>query len=137
MTGRLITSLLSLCSNVLPSIRRSAQAPSSSNGNSENQMRVVENLERLIRTLERIKATWLYDNDAEDGEASNHSDKLWLKELKEFSYDTEDILSEYLYEVTRVQVEARKASEASGSHKRKQMEVSALSVFADAAGFSN
>jgi tRNA(Met) C34 N-acetyltransferase TmcA len=100
-------------------------------------MRVVENLERLIRTLERIKATWLYDNDAEDGEASNHSDKLWLKELKEFSYDTEDILSEYLYEVTRVQVEARKASEASGSHKRKQMEVSALSVFADAAGFSN
>ena len=78
-----------------------------------------------MRTLERIKAT-LYD--AEEREITDHSVKFWLKELKKVAYDAEDVLSEYRYEVTRVQVEARKASQASGSHKRKEMEVSVLCI---------
>ena len=125
MAGNLISSLLSLATKLLPSIRASAQAPSSSSNsnNSENERAraVEEELERLVRTLKRIKAT-LYD--AEEREIRDRSVKLWLKELKKVAYDAEDVLSEYRYEVTRVQVEERKAFQDSGSHKRKQMEVS-------------
>ncbi|XP_078152837.1 putative disease resistance protein RGA1 isoform X2 [Carex rostrata] len=123
MVGNLITSLLSLATNFLPSITASAHAPSSSSSSSNNSERgraraVREDLERLMRTLERIKAT-LYD--AEEREVKDRSVKLWLKELRKVAYDAEDVLSEYQYEVTRVQVEARKASEASGLHKREQI----------------
>ncbi|XP_078152635.1 putative disease resistance protein RGA3 [Carex rostrata] len=125
MAGYLITSLLSLGTNLLPSIRASVQAPSFSSSNSNNSERacaraVEEDLERLMRTLERIKAT-LYD--AEEREIKERSVKLWLKELKKVAYDAEDVLGEYRYKVTRVQLEARKAFEASGSHKRKKMEI--------------
>ncbi|XP_078153652.1 uncharacterized protein LOC144548805 [Carex rostrata] len=124
MARNLITSLLSLATNLLPSITASAQAPSSSsnpNNNSEKGRALVveEELERLIRTLKWIKAT-MYD--AEEREIIDRSVKFWLKELKKVAYDAEDVLSEYRYEVTRVQVEARKASQASGSQKRKEME---------------
>jgi hypothetical protein len=125
MIGHLITSLLSLATNLLPSIIASVHAPSSSassNNSERGRARAVEeDLERLMRTLERIKAT-LYD--AEEREIRDRSVKLWLKELRKVAYDAEDVLSEYQYEVTRVQVEARKASEASGLHKREQIEVS-------------
>ncbi|XP_078153700.1 putative disease resistance RPP13-like protein 1 [Carex rostrata] len=124
MAGYLITSLLSLITNLLPSITASAQAPSSSSSNSNNSERgrarvAEEDLERLMRILEQIKHT-LYD--AHEREIRDHSVKYWLKELKKVSYDAEDVLSEYQYEVTRVQLEARKASAASGSHKREKME---------------
>ncbi|XP_078149088.1 putative disease resistance protein RGA3 [Carex rostrata] len=124
MAGSLITSLLSRATNLLPSITASAEAPSSSSSNSKNSERerahAIENdLERLMRTLERIKAT-LYD--AEEREIRDRSVKLWLKELKKVAYDAEDVLSEYQYEVTRVQVETRNAYEATSSHKRKQIE---------------
>ncbi|XP_078153756.1 putative disease resistance protein RGA3 [Carex rostrata] len=124
MAGYLITSLLSLITNLLPSITAYAQAPSSSSSNSNNCERgraraVEEDLERLMRTLERIKAT-LYD--AEEREIRDRAVKLWLKELKNVTYDAEDVLSEYQYEVTRFQVESRNASESSSSHKRKKME---------------
>ncbi|XP_078153651.1 putative disease resistance protein RGA3 [Carex rostrata] len=124
MAGNLITSLISLATNLLPSITASSQAPSSSsnpNNNSEKgrALAVKEDLERLMRTLNGIKATMC---DAEEREIIDHSVKFWLKELKKVAYDAEDVLSEYRYEVTRVQVEARKASQASGSHKRKEME---------------
>ncbi|XP_078152610.1 putative disease resistance protein RGA1 [Carex rostrata] len=124
MVGNLITSLLSLATNLLPSITASAHAPSSSSSSSNNSERgraraIEEDLERLMRTLKRIKAT-LYD--AEEREIRDCSVKLWLKELRKVAYDANDVLSEYQYEVTRVQVEARKASEASGLHKREQIE---------------
>ncbi|XP_078153033.1 putative disease resistance protein RGA1 [Carex rostrata] len=124
MVGNLITSLLSLATNLLPSITTSAHAPSSSSSSSNNSERgraraVREDLERLMRTLERIKAT-LYD--AEEREVRDRSVKLWLKELRKVAYDADDVLREYQYEVTRVQVETRKASEASGLHKREQIE---------------
>jgi Rx N-terminal domain len=102
---------------------QASSSSSTSNGNSEKRCAVVENLEEMMRTLERIKTT-LYD--AEEREIKDRSVKLWLKDLKRVAYDAEDVLSEYRYEATRVQVEARKASQASGSHKRKQMEVSAF-----------
>ncbi|XP_078152504.1 disease resistance protein RGA2-like isoform X2 [Carex rostrata] len=123
MVGNLITSLLSLATNLLPSMTASTHASSSSSSSSNNSERgraraVREDLERLMQTLEQIKAT-LYD--AEEREVRDRSVKLWLKELRKVAYDAEDVLSEYQYEVTRVQVEARKASEASGLHKRKQI----------------
>ncbi|XP_078153849.1 putative disease resistance protein RGA1 [Carex rostrata] len=124
MARNLITSVLSQATNLLPSIRASAHVPSSSsNSNSSERQHaqaVEEELGRLMRTLERIKAT-LYDS--EEREIRDRSVKLWLKELKKVSYDAEDVLSEYQYEVARVKVEARKALEASScSHKGKQME---------------
>ncbi|XP_078152548.1 putative disease resistance protein RGA3 [Carex rostrata] len=123
MAGCLITSVLSLATNLLPSIRVSVQAPSSSSSNSNNskrgRARALKDLKRLMRTLKRIKPT-LYD--AEEREIRDSSVKLWLKELKKVAYDAEDLLSEYRYEITHVKLEARKASEASGSHKRKKME---------------
>ncbi|XP_078153694.1 disease resistance protein RGA2-like [Carex rostrata] len=123
MAGNLITSLISLATNLLPSITSSARAPSSSsnsnNSEKEHARAVEEDLERLMRTLKWIKVT-LYD--AEEREIIDHSVKFWLKELKKVAYDAEDVLSEYQYEVTRVQVEARMASEASGPNKREQME---------------
>jgi Rx N-terminal domain len=129
MAANLITSLLSLGISLLPSLRASVLSPSSSsstNDNSEEERRVVEeNLKGLMRTLERIKATL---HDAEEREIRDSSVKLWLKELKQVTYDADDVLSEYRYEAGRVQLEARMASEASGSHKRKQMEVSSLCI---------
>lgn len=131
MAANLITSLLSQGTSLLSSIRASSLAPSSSsssssNNNSENERHAVEeNLEGLMRTLQRIKPS-LYD--AEEREIGDRSVKLWLKELKRTGYDADDVLSEYRYEATRVLVEARKASQASGSHKRKKMEASFLSI---------
>ncbi|XP_078152914.1 putative disease resistance protein RGA1 [Carex rostrata] len=126
MVGYLITSVLSLATHLLPSIRASVQAPSSSfsflksiNSKRGCAQAFEKDLERLMRTLEWIKAT-LYD--ADEREIRDRSVKLWLKELKKVAYDAEDVLSEYLYEVNRVHLEARKASEASDSHKRKKME---------------
>ncbi|XP_078152846.1 putative disease resistance protein RGA3 [Carex rostrata] len=126
MVGYLITSVLSLATHLLPSIRASVQAPSSSfsflksiNSKRGRAQAFEKDLERLMRTLEWIKAT-LYD--ADEREIRDRSVKLWLKELKKVAYDAEDVLSEYLYEVNRVHLEARKASEASDSHKRKKME---------------
>ncbi|XP_078152564.1 uncharacterized protein LOC144547737 [Carex rostrata] len=123
MAGNLITSLLSLATNLLPSIRASVQAPSSSsnsNNSERGRARAFEkDLERLMRTLKRIKAT-LYD--AEEREIRDRSVKLWLKELKKVAYDAEDVLSEYQYEVTRVQLETRKTFQVSGSHETEKME---------------
>ena len=104
MAGYLITSLLSLATNLLPSIRASVQSPSFSSSNSNNSERgraraFQEDLERLMRTLERIKAT-LYD--AEEREIRDRSVKLWLKELKKVAYDAEDVLSEYRYKVVKI-----------------------------------
>ncbi|XP_078153696.1 uncharacterized protein LOC144548857 [Carex rostrata] len=123
MAGNFITYLLSVATNLLPSITASAHAPSSSsnsnNSEKERACAAEEELERLMRTLKWIKAT-MYD--AEDREIIDCSVKFWLKELKKVAFDAEDVLSEYQYEVTRVQVEARNTSEASGFHKRKQIE---------------
>ncbi|XP_078153864.1 uncharacterized protein LOC144549002 isoform X4 [Carex rostrata] len=82
MTGNLITTLLSLATNLLPSIIASAQAHSSSSSNSNNSENerafvAVEDFERLIRTLEEIKATL---SDAKEREIRDHS--VWLEELK-------------------------------------------------------
>ncbi|XP_078153873.1 putative disease resistance protein RGA1 isoform X4 [Carex rostrata] len=122
MAGYLITSLLSLATNLLLSIIASAPASSSSSSNSNNSEKecarvAEEDLERLMRTLERIKAT-LYD--AEEREIKDHSVKLWLKELKKVAYDAEDVLGEY--QVTRDKIQARKDSVASSSYKRQHIE---------------
>ncbi|XP_078165376.1 putative disease resistance protein RGA3 [Carex rostrata] len=104
----MISNLLSLGANLLPSIIASTQAPSSSSSphlNQNHQMKAE--LEKLMRMLERIKAT-LYD--AEQREIGDLSVKLWLKELKGVLYDAEDVLGEYHYDILQAQVEGRDAS---------------------------
>ncbi|KAF3341900.1 hypothetical protein FCM35_KLT00538 [Carex littledalei] len=68
--GGAISNLLSLGNKLLPSVKASA-------GDQNHQ--IEAELERLMRMLERIKAT-LYD--AEQREIRDLSVKLWLKELK-------------------------------------------------------
>uniref|UniRef100_A0A0D9W3R3 NB-ARC domain-containing protein n=1 Tax=Leersia perrieri TaxID=77586 RepID=A0A0D9W3R3_9ORYZ len=123
MAASLITSLLSRGTSLLRSIKASVLAPNSSsssscNNKSEEERRAFkEDLERLMRTLERIRAT-LYD--AEEREIRDCSVKLWLKELKRAAHSAEDVLSEYRYEAARAQVEAKIAhAHQSDSHKRK------------------
>jgi Rx N-terminal domain len=76
-----------------------APSCSSSNNNSENERHALE------ENLEQIKLS-LYD--AEEREIRDNSVKLWLKELKRVGW----------YEVARVQVEARKDFQASGSQEK-------------------
>ena len=115
-----ISNLLSLGAKLLPTVVASVQAPSSSTSPSVDQNHQIEaELKKLMRMLERIKAT-LYD--AEQREITDSSVKLWLKELRGVVYDAEDVLDEYHYEVLRAQVEARDASPPE-SRKRKLIQV--------------
>ncbi|KAJ4765895.1 Disease resistance protein (CC-NBS-LRR class) family [Rhynchospora pubera] len=117
-----ISNLLSLGAQLLPSLSASAQAPSSSSSSSPQveSQQIETELKRLMRMLERIKAT-LYD--AEMREIRDLSVKLWLKELKGVAYDAEDVLDEYRYEVSRAEVEARVSSTPPNSRKRKLIQV--------------
>ncbi|KAJ4788882.1 CC-NBS-LRR disease resistance protein [Rhynchospora pubera] len=113
MTGlgayALISSLINLVSNLLPEVKNTFFAPSSSSSAQEPDARVIEaDLRRLERMLARIKAT-LYD--AEERNIQDQSVRLWLKEIRELGHEAEYVLEEYMYEVYRAQVEARKASE--------------------------
>ncbi|KAJ3678626.1 hypothetical protein LUZ60_002429 [Juncus effusus] len=119
--GPLISSLISSVTNLLPKVRSSFFTPSSSSSaQSPNPRAVEEDLHKLMRMLERIKAI-LYD--AEDREIRDRSVKLWLKELKEVAHDAEHVIDEYMYEVYRAQVETRNASELN-PHKRNKEEAS-------------
>ncbi|KAJ3678470.1 hypothetical protein LUZ60_002273 [Juncus effusus] len=106
--GALISSLISSVNNLLPEVKKCFFAPSSSLSAKSSDMHALEDeLDKLMRTLKRIKAT-LYD--AEEREIRDHSVKLWLKELKEIGYATEYVIDEYMYEVYRAKVEAINAS---------------------------
>ncbi|XP_078158063.1 putative disease resistance RPP13-like protein 1 [Carex rostrata] len=118
--GGVISNLLSLGDKLLPTVIASAQSSSSSSSPGVDQNHQIEvELKKLMRMLERIKAT-LYD--AEQREITDSSVKLWLKELKSVAYDAEDVLGEYHYEVLRAQVEERDAS-PQDSHKGKLIQV--------------
>ncbi|XP_038979860.1 putative disease resistance RPP13-like protein 1 isoform X2 [Phoenix dactylifera] len=110
MASAFLSSILSKTSHVLGCVRRWAVSPSSS---SDPRSSVLEDLKELERTLRRIKAVL---HDAEEREIRDESVKLWLKELKEVSYEADDMLDEYQYEVLRAQVEGR------ASRKRKRVE---------------
>ncbi|XP_078181490.1 putative disease resistance RPP13-like protein 1 [Carex rostrata] len=117
--GGVISNLLSLGAKLLPAIITSAQAPSSSSSPENQNHQIEAELKKLMRMLERIKAT-LYD--AEQREITDSLVKLWLKELKGVAYDAEDVLGEYHYEVLRAQVEAKDASPLD-SRKMKLIQV--------------
>ncbi|XP_078153986.1 putative disease resistance protein RGA4 [Carex rostrata] len=118
--GGAISNLLSLGAKLLPAVNASAQTLLSSSLPPVDQNHQIEaELERLMRLLERIRAT-LYD--AEQREIKDLLIKLWLKELKGVAYDAEDVLGEYHYELLRAQVETRDASPPD-SHKRKLIQV--------------
>ncbi|KAJ3678631.1 hypothetical protein LUZ60_002434 [Juncus effusus] len=113
----LISSLLSSVAKLLPKVKISFFTPSSSSSSqSPNANAVEDDLNELIKTLNRIKAT-LYD--AEKREIQDLSVKLWLKELKEVGHEAEYVIDEYMYEVYRAKVEAAHASDLN-PHKRKQ-----------------
>ncbi|KAJ3682511.1 hypothetical protein LUZ60_015084 [Juncus effusus] len=109
--GGVISSLTSLAAKLLPG--------SSSSSTSDEGPVIEKELNKLMRTLERIKATL---HDAEEREIRDRSVKLWLKELKEVAYAAEDVLDEYQYQVLRAEVESRGDS-AESSRKRKKLEL--------------
>ncbi|KAJ3682509.1 hypothetical protein LUZ60_015082 [Juncus effusus] len=111
--GGVISSLSSFAAKLLPG------RGSSSSSTSDEGPGIEEEINKLMRMLERLKAT-LYD--AEERETRGKSVNLWLKELKEIVYTAEDILSEYRYEVLRAEVEAGNAS-SENSRKRKKLEL--------------
>ncbi|KAJ3689630.1 hypothetical protein LUZ61_018794 [Rhynchospora tenuis] len=105
----LMSSLVNLVANLLPEVKNTFFAPSSSSSAQAPNARSVEaDLRRLERMMDRIKAT-LYD--AEERNIQDQSIRLWLKEIMELGHETEYVLEEYMYEVYRAQVEARNASE--------------------------
>ncbi|KAJ4772367.1 Disease resistance protein (CC-NBS-LRR class) family [Rhynchospora pubera] len=107
----LMSSLLNLLSNLLPEVKNTFFAPSSSSSAQAPDARAVEDdLRRLERMLMRIKAT-LYD--AEERNIQDQSIRLWLQEIRDLGREAEYILEEYMYEVYRAQVEARNSSKLS------------------------
>ncbi|KAJ4779714.1 Disease resistance protein RGA2 [Rhynchospora pubera] len=107
----LMSSLLNLLSNLLPEVKNTFFAPSSSSSAQAPDARAVEDdLRRLERMLTRIKATL---SDAEERNIQDQSIRLWLQEIRDLGREAEYILEEYMYEVYRAQVEARNASKLS------------------------
>ncbi|KAJ3686275.1 hypothetical protein LUZ61_015439 [Rhynchospora tenuis] len=100
----LISSLINLVANLLPEVKNTFFAPSSS---SSAQAPNARDVEADLGRLERIKAT-LYD--AEERNIQDQSVRLWMKEIRELGCEAEYVLEEYMYEMYRAQVEARKAS---------------------------
>ncbi|KAJ4789081.1 Disease resistance protein RGA2 [Rhynchospora pubera] len=121
MAGALISSLLSLSTTLLPSIKTSAQVLSTCPSSSSNQSTSTLEMElkKLVRTLKRIQATLL---DAEEREIRDEPVKLWLKELKEVAYAADDLLDEFQYEVLRAQAMAGSTA-SRNSHKRKHLQM--------------
>lgn len=105
----LISSLINLAANLLPEVKHTSFAASSSSSAQASEARAVEaDLKRLMRLLERIKATRY---DAEERNTRDNSVQLWLKELRELGHEAEYVFEEYMYEVYRAQVEARNSCE--------------------------
>ncbi|KAJ9174565.1 hypothetical protein P3X46_013200 [Hevea brasiliensis] len=69
-------------------------------------------LEKMEKTLSKVKAVLA---DAEDKQISNRLVKIWLRELRDLTYDAEDILDEFCFEVLRrkQQVEQRRGEGSS------------------------
>ncbi|KAL0920090.1 hypothetical protein M5K25_009198 [Dendrobium thyrsiflorum] len=71
------------------------------------QKRLMEDLSRLSRMLQRIQAVL---HDAEEREIYDKAIQLWLNELREVAYDAEDVLDQYEYEVIKTQLEEMTAT---------------------------
>ncbi|KAJ0962350.1 hypothetical protein J5N97_030178 [Dioscorea zingiberensis] len=100
--------LIWLTSWLQQTIKGSPSSSSSSSSSSTGD--VVQELHKLEGTLMRITA---FLRDAEEREVRDESVKLWLRELKAISYQADDLLDEYRYELLRLQVEEiRNAAEA-------------------------
>ncbi|KAJ0979009.1 hypothetical protein J5N97_014483 [Dioscorea zingiberensis] len=85
-------------------LRQTIQESPSSSSSSATADVVVQELRKLEGTLRRITA---FLRDAEEREVRDESVKLWLRELKTISYQADDLLDEYRYELLRRQVEER------------------------------
>ncbi|XP_020684794.2 disease resistance protein RGA2 isoform X1 [Dendrobium catenatum] len=80
--------------------------------------RLMMDLSRLSRMLQRIQALL---HDAEEREVCDKQIQHWLYELREVSYDVEDILDQYDYQVIETQVEEMTTTvETKTSLKMKQ-----------------
>ncbi|XP_038988791.1 putative disease resistance RPP13-like protein 1 [Phoenix dactylifera] len=90
MASIILTSLAKLTTKILSSF---GSSPASN---------VAEELDKLMTTVAEIRSQIA---DAEKREIKEESVKLWLFELKQVAYDAEDILSDFDYELLRVEME--------------------------------
>ncbi|XP_028547853.1 disease resistance protein RGA2-like isoform X2 [Dendrobium catenatum] len=85
-----------------------------------NQKRLMEDLSRLSRMLQRIQVVL---HDAEEREIYDKTIQLWLNELREVAYDAEDVLDQYDYQVIKTQLEGMTpTAEVKPSLKLKQVD---------------
>ncbi|KAJ0961536.1 hypothetical protein J5N97_001709 [Dioscorea zingiberensis] len=98
-------------------LRQTIQESPSSSSSSATADVVVQELRKLEGTLRRITA---FLRDAEEREVRDESVKLWLWELKTISYQADDLLDEYRYELLRRQVEERNIPAARISGKKRK-----------------
>ncbi|XP_039128163.1 disease resistance protein RGA2-like isoform X2 [Dioscorea cayenensis subsp. rotundata] len=113
-----LSSILQITSRLVAACRGS---PSSSSSPSDNQKVIEDELKGLEMILWNIDSVL---EDARQREIRDASVRLWLKELKGITYDAEDILDEYEYELLQCQVDSRNVAAAASriSRKRKDMD---------------
>ncbi|KAL0929103.1 hypothetical protein M5K25_001044 [Dendrobium thyrsiflorum] len=90
---------------------------SSSSSVEFTQGNALDDFQRIIRMLPRIKAVL---EDAEEREIQDRSVKLWLSELGLLAYDIDDVIDEYEYDVLASTMKARVTEESYHSGKRKR-----------------
>ncbi|KAL0907623.1 hypothetical protein M5K25_022042 [Dendrobium thyrsiflorum] len=133
VTSSIISNLLSSLerlSQFMPfftSLAASSSSSSSSIGGEELtfvdvnsiQVRLMEDLSRLSRMLQRIQALL---HDAEEREDHDKQTQLWLNELRKVAYDADDVLDQYDYQIIKTQVEGMKSAEEKPSLKMKPVD---------------
>ncbi|MQL89458.1 hypothetical protein Taro_022040 [Colocasia esculenta] len=65
-------------------------------GELKQMFRVPKEIQRLITTMNRIKAVL---KDAEEKQISSHAVRIWLQELKQVVFDAEDVIDEFITDV--------------------------------------
>ncbi|XP_044495811.1 putative disease resistance protein RGA4 [Mangifera indica] len=73
------------------------------------EVRLVGNVENEVKNLGRnLKAIQAVLHDAEEKQVKDEAVRHWLDQLKDTSYDIEDVLDEWNTEIMRLQVEKQK-----------------------------
>lgn len=116
----LVASGLKWTAEKLSSLLSSVTSAPSSSTSSDCTNEAMEDLKKLERTLRRIESVLM---DAGERDAGDHSEKLRLKELKEVSYDVEDVVDDYEYDVLHAKIQASGLGGGAGQKRKRCEEV--------------